>query len=272
MLIVIARMGKLAAAMDEVYGVLRQERHLKPGRPGQLRHHHRRADGRGLPQDDVGDRHRHGGAEFHRAAGGGVGVMNIMLVSGDRADQGDRHTPRPSAPAARTSLRSSSPRLCANRAGRPLGMFWAGCSRSARAWCFPAIPTTVPLWAAVMASPFGRRRLFSHLARGEGGAPGPRRGAQVRVRRGGASANPRLPSIFQSGGLRTCRAGIGDRKASCDSWCYARRTSAVEKTWPSGSSTGFRRRGNWLRLYSYGMTDTTSGRGLFVKNKTTIPF
>ncbi|MGA2328585.1 MAG: ABC transporter permease [Bryobacteraceae bacterium] len=150
MLVVIAYPGKVAAAMDEVYGVLRQERRLKPSDPDNF--------AITTAEQMVED--------FRKMMAvtaivmvvlssigllvGGVGVMNIMLVSvtertkeiGVRkavgAKRGDIVTQFLTEAVVLTGL------------GGMLGMFLGWLLSLGARMVFPSIPTTVPLWAAIM--------------------------------------------------------------------------------------------------------------------------
>jgi putative ABC transport system permease protein len=150
MLVVIAYPGKVAAAMDEVYGVLRQERRLKPSDPDNFAI---------TTAEQMVE-------EFRKMMSvtaivmvvlssigllvGGVGVMNIMLVSvtertkeiGVRkavgAKRGDIVTQFLTEAVVLTGL------------GGLLGMFLGWLLSLGARMVFPSIPTTVPLWAAIM--------------------------------------------------------------------------------------------------------------------------
>ena len=170
MLIIMAYEGKVAQAMDEVRGLLRQERRLQAGRAGQLRSHHRRADDRAVPQHDGGDGAGHGGAELDRPAGGRRRRDEHHAGLGDRAHARDR---RPqshrSAPFA-TSSRSSSPRpWCSPEPGGLLGMTARLAALDSRP---PGLPDTADRRPALGRGHgrerLGRRRpVLRHLARGK---------------------------------------------------------------------------------------------------------
>ena len=150
MLVVIAYPGRMAAAADEVYGVLRQERRLKTNDPDNFAI----TSAEQMVED------------FRKMMAvtaimmvvlssigllvGGVGVMNIMLVSvtertkeiGVRkavgAKRGDIVTQFLTEAVVLTGL------------GGMLGMFLGWLLSLGARMVFPSIPTTVPLWAAIM--------------------------------------------------------------------------------------------------------------------------
>ena len=68
-LMVQAKDGQLAAAIDELSVVLRQERHVPLTRARQFRRLDRRSDGGGFPRAHLRHRAGHGGAQLHRPAG-----------------------------------------------------------------------------------------------------------------------------------------------------------------------------------------------------------
>ncbi len=150
MLIVVAHPGMLNQAIEEVRGVLRQERRLKPGEPDNF--------ALSTAEQMV--------EEFRRVTSvtalvmvvlssigllvGGIGVMNIMLVS---VTERTREIGVRKAIGARRFdiiVQFLTEAVVLTFAGGLIGMLigW-GVSRAA-GLVFPNLPTSVPLWAAVM--------------------------------------------------------------------------------------------------------------------------
>jgi putative ABC transport system permease protein len=150
MLVIIAYEGKLAAAMDEVYGVLRQERRLKRDEEDTF--------SITTSEQMVED--------FRKMMSvtaivmvvlssigllvGGVGVMNIMLVS--VTERTKEIGVRKAVGARRTDIITQflTEAVVLTGLGGLFGMFLGWMASLGAKLVFPSIPTAVPLWAAVM--------------------------------------------------------------------------------------------------------------------------
>ncbi len=150
MLVIIAYEGKLAAAMDEVYGVLRQERRQKPNEPDTF--------AITTSEQMVED--------FRKMMSvtaivmvvlssigllvGGVGVMNIMLVS--VTERTREIGVRKAVGAKRMDIITQflTEAVVLTGLGGLCGMLLGWLLSLGAKLVFPSIPTTVPLWAAAM--------------------------------------------------------------------------------------------------------------------------
>jgi putative ABC transport system permease protein len=150
MLVIIAHDGKLAAAMDEVHGVLRQERRQKMNEPDTF--------AITTSEQMVED--------FRKMMSvtaivmvvlssigllvGGVGVMNIMLVS--VTERTREIGVRKAVGARRMDIITQflTEAVVLTGLGGLFGMFLGWLLSLGAKLVFPSIPTTVPLWAAAM--------------------------------------------------------------------------------------------------------------------------
>jgi putative ABC transport system permease protein len=150
LLIIIANEGMLSQAMDEVYGVLRQERRLKKDDP----------DNFSLTTSEQMVE------EFRKMMSvtaivmvvlssigllvGGVGVMNIMLVS--VTERTKEIGVRKAVGAKRMDIIAQflTEAVVLTGLGGLVGMLLGWLLSLGAKLLFPAIPTTVPLWAACM--------------------------------------------------------------------------------------------------------------------------
>jgi putative ABC transport system permease protein len=148
MLVIFAREGKLAAAMDEVHGVLRQERRLKNAQPDNFdltTSEQMVEDFRNLMSvtalvmivlSSIG------------LLVGGVGVMNIMLVS---VTERTREIGIRKAVGARRGdivIQFLTEAVVLTGLGGLLGMSLGWLLSLGVRLVFPDVPTSVPLWAA----------------------------------------------------------------------------------------------------------------------------
>jgi putative ABC transport system permease protein len=148
MLVIFAREGKLAAAMDEVHGVLRQERRLKNNQPDTFdltTSEQMVEDFRNLMSvtalvmvvlSSIG------------LLVGGVGVMNIMLVS---VTERTREIGIRKAVGARRSdivVQFLTEAVVLTGLGGLLGMSLGWVLSLGVRLIFPDVPTSVPMWAA----------------------------------------------------------------------------------------------------------------------------
>ena len=150
MLVIIAEEGKLAAAMDEVYAALRQERRLKPGAPDTFAI---------TTAEQMVE-------EFRNMMSvtalvmvvlssigllvGGVGVMNIMLVS--VTERTREIGVRKAVGARRTDIVAQflTEAVVLTGLGGLVGMLLGWLLSLGAQLIFPDVPTTIPLWAACM--------------------------------------------------------------------------------------------------------------------------
>ncbi len=150
MLVIIAQPGQLAAALDEVQAVLRQERRVPLSKPDDF------WTGSGAQMVD----------EFHKMTAmvalvmvvlssigllvGGIGVMNIMLVS--VTERTKEIGVRKAVGARRSDIIAQflTEAVVLTGLGGLLGMFFGWCASVASRLIFPSLPTAVPLWAAVL--------------------------------------------------------------------------------------------------------------------------
>jgi putative ABC transport system permease protein len=150
MLIVIAYPGRIAAAADEVHGVLRQERRLKTNDPDNF--------AITTAEQMVED--------FRKMMAvtaivmvvlssigllvGGVGVMNIMLVSVTERTKEIGIRKAVGAKRADIIAQFLTEAVVLTGLGGLVGMFLGWLMSLGAQLVFPSIPTTVPLWAAIM--------------------------------------------------------------------------------------------------------------------------
>ncbi|MGE5570145.1 MAG: ABC transporter permease [Rhodospirillales bacterium] len=150
MLVIIAHEGKLAAAMDEVYGVLRQERRLKMNEPDNFAI---------TTAEQMVE-------EFRKMMSmtaivmvvlssigllvGGVGVMNIMLVSVTERTKEIGVRKAVGARSMDIITQFLTEAVVLTGLGGLLGMSLGWLLSLGAKLVFPSIPTTVPLWAAAM--------------------------------------------------------------------------------------------------------------------------
>ncbi len=150
MLVIVAYEGKLAAAMDEVHGVLRQERRQKINEPDTFAI---------TTAEQMVE-------EFRKMMSvtaivmvvlssigllvGGVGVMNIMLVS--VTERTKEIGVRKAVGAKRMDIITQflTEAVVLTGLGGLFGMFLGWLLSLGAKLVFPSIPTTVPLWAAAM--------------------------------------------------------------------------------------------------------------------------
>ena len=150
MLVIFAREGKLAAAMDEIHGVLRQERRLKNAQPDNFdltTSEQMVEDFRNLMSvtalvmvvlSSIG------------LLVGGVGVMNIMLVS---VTERTREIGIRKAVGARRSdivVQFLTEAVVLTGLGGLLGMTLGWVLSMGVRLIFPDVPTSVPTWAATL--------------------------------------------------------------------------------------------------------------------------
>ena len=150
MLVIIAYEGRLAAARDEVYGVLRQERRLKPSQPDNF-------DITTAEQMVEEFRNLMSVTALVMAVlssigllVGGVGVMNIMLVS---VTERTREIGIRKAVGARRSdivVQFLTEAVVLTGLGGLLGMSMGWILSIGVRLIFPDVPTTVPMWAAAL--------------------------------------------------------------------------------------------------------------------------
>ncbi|MGC9973308.1 MAG: ABC transporter permease [Bryobacteraceae bacterium] len=150
MLVVIAYPGRMAAAADEVYGVLRQERRLKTNDPDNFAI----TSAEQMVED------------FRKMMAvtaimmvvlssigllvGGVGVMNIMLVSVTERTKEIGIRKAVGAKRADIITQFLTEAVVLTGLGGLVGMFLGWLLSLGAQLVFPSIPTTVPLWAAIM--------------------------------------------------------------------------------------------------------------------------
>lgn len=150
MLIIIAREGKLAAAMDEARAILRQQRRLKPSEPDNFYM---------TTAEQLIEEFRNMMAitaivmVVLSSIGllvGGVGVMNIMLVS--VTERTREIGIRKAVGAKRFDIVSQflTEAVVLTALGGLLGLTLGYTISLASKLLFPSVPTAVPLWAAVL--------------------------------------------------------------------------------------------------------------------------
>jgi putative ABC transport system permease protein len=150
MLVIIAYEGKVAQAMDEVRGVLRQERRLKWNEPDNFDL---------TTAEQMIEQFRNMMAVTAlvmvvlSSIGllvGGVGVMNIMLVS--VTERTKEIGIRKAVGARRSDIVAQflTEAVVLTGAGGLIGMLLGWMLSIAARMAFPALPTTVPVWAAIM--------------------------------------------------------------------------------------------------------------------------
>ncbi|MGE5647429.1 MAG: ABC transporter permease [Acidobacteriota bacterium] len=150
MLIIMAYEGKVAQAMDEVHGILRQERRLKPNEPDNFFL---------TTAEQMIEQFRNMMAVTAlvmvvlSSIGllvGGVGVMNIMLVS---VTERTKEIGVRKAVGARKSdiiAQFLTEAVVLTGAGGLFGMTLGWLLSLAARLAFPSLPTTVPIWAAIL--------------------------------------------------------------------------------------------------------------------------
>ncbi|MEO7145812.1 MAG: ABC transporter permease [Bryobacteraceae bacterium] len=150
MLVIVAQRGKLAAAIDETRAVLRQQRHVPFSKPDNF--------AISTAEQMI--------ADFHRITAmtalvmvvlssigllvGGIGVMNIMLVS---VTERTREIGVRKALGARRVdivIQFLTEAVVLTALGGLLGMTFGWLVSIAARLAFPTLPTAVPLWAAVL--------------------------------------------------------------------------------------------------------------------------
>ncbi|MGA3025680.1 MAG: ABC transporter permease [Bryobacteraceae bacterium] len=150
MLVVVAKPGQLADAIDQTAAVLRLERHVPPGKPDNFSI---------STAEEMLER-------FHNITGmvamvmialssvgllvGGIGVMNIMLVS---VTERTREIGVRKAVGARRRdivMQFLTEAVVLTGLGGLIGMMLGWLLSTATRLVFPALPTAVPLWAAVL--------------------------------------------------------------------------------------------------------------------------
>jgi putative ABC transport system permease protein len=150
MLVIVAEEGKLAQAMDEVHGVLRQERRVPQNKPDTF--------WISTAEQMVED--------FRKTTSvvaivmvvlssigllvGGIGVMNIMLVSVTERTREIGIRKAVGARRADIVLQFLTEATVLTGAGGLVGIFIGWVIATVARLVFPALPTSVPVWAAVM--------------------------------------------------------------------------------------------------------------------------
>ncbi len=150
MLVIVAEEGKLAQAMDEVHGVLRQERRVPQNKPDTF--------WISTAEQMVED--------FRKTTSvvaivmvvlssigllvGGIGVMNIMLVSVTERTREIGIRKAVGARRADIVLQFLTEATVLTGAGGLVGIFIGWLIATVARLVFPALPTSVPVWAAVM--------------------------------------------------------------------------------------------------------------------------
>ena len=150
MLVIVAYEGKVAAAMDEVHGILRQERRLKPNEPDNFFL---------TTAEQMIEQFRNVIAVTAlvmvvlSSIGllvGGVGVMNIMLVS---VTERTKEIGVRKAVGARKSdiiAQFLTEAVVLTGAGGLFGITLGWLLSLAARLAFPSLPTSVPIWAAIL--------------------------------------------------------------------------------------------------------------------------
>jgi putative ABC transport system permease protein len=150
MLVIVAEEGKLAQAMDEVHGVLRQDRRVPQNKPDTF--------WISTAEQMVED--------FRKTTSvvaivmvvlssigllvGGIGVMNIMLVSVTERTREIGIRKAVGARRADIVLQFLTEATVLTGAGGLVGIFIGWLIATVARLIFPALPTSVPVWAAVM--------------------------------------------------------------------------------------------------------------------------
>ncbi len=150
MLVIVAEEGKLAQAMDEVHGVLRQERRVPQNKPDTF--------WTSTAEQMVEDFRKNTSVVaivmvVLSSIGllvGGIGVMNIMLVSVTERTREIGIRKAVGARRADIVLQFLTEAAVLTGAGGLVGIFIGWLIATVARLVFPALPTSVPVWAAVM--------------------------------------------------------------------------------------------------------------------------
>jgi putative ABC transport system permease protein len=150
MLVIVAEEGKLAQARDEVHGVLRQERRVPQNNPDSF--------WSSTAEQMVEDFRKNTSVVaivmvVLSSIGllvGGIGVMNIMLVSVTERTREIGIRKAVGARRADIVLQFLTEAAVLTGAGGLVGIFIGWLIATVARLVFPALPTSVPVWAAVM--------------------------------------------------------------------------------------------------------------------------